>query len=342
MKKTGLLLLNLGSPAAPTPQAVGAYLREFLMDGYVIDVPAPLRWLLVNVAIVPRRKYASAKLYQSIWTEAGSPLIVNVKALATGLQEALGESFQVAVGMRYGEPSTAKGLAELHAAERIIVLPLYPQYAESSYETAVQAVKRAAREQSCLERMEILPSFYDQPAYLDSSAELIRHHLAQHPNAHVVFSYHSLPVRHLKRLDATRQHCFKRADCCERITEANASCYRAQCVATTRALAERLGLPKEGYSLSFQSRLGRQEWIGPQTEDLLQQLAQRGIREVVVTCPSFVSDCLETLEEITVRARQVFLAAGGRKLTLIPALNAEPFWVTALAGWIQSDATTIQ
>ncbi len=336
MKKTGLLLLNLGSPAAPTPRAVGAYLREFLMDGYVIDVPAPLRWLLVNVAIVPRRKYASAKLYQNIWTEVGSPLIVNVRALAEGLQQNLGASFQVAVGMRYGEPSTAAGLRELRETERILVLALYPQYAESSYETAVQAVKRAAREQGCLERLHILPPFYDQPAYLDSSAEVIRRNLALHPSAHVVFSYHSLPVRHLKRLNVTEQHCFKKSNCCEQITAANARCYRAQCTATTRALAARLGLSAERYSLSFQSRLGRQEWIGPQTEDLLRELAARGIREVTVACPSFVSDCLETLEEIAVRARRFFCAAGGEELTLIPALNAQSMWVNSMSAWLKS------
>jgi ferrochelatase len=338
MTKTGVLLLNLGSPAAPTPAAVGAYLREFLMDEYVIDLPKPLRWALVNLAIVPRRKYASAKLYQTIWTAAGSPLLVHTRALATGLQAALGPAYQVAVGMRYGQPSTAAALAELVNAgvDRMLAVPLYPQYAESSVETAVQAVKRAAAAQGSADRLKILPPFYAQPGYLESSAHLVRQHLDQQPDAHVVFSYHSLPVRHLKRLDVTGRHCFQQADCCAALTPQNARCYRAQCVATTQSLVARLGLTSAQYSLAFQSRLGRQEWIGPQTEDVLRHLAQRGVRQVAVTCPSFTADCLETLEEIAVRARAVFLQAGGHSLSLIPALNDGPAWVAALARLIET------
>jgi protoporphyrin/coproporphyrin ferrochelatase len=340
LKPTGLLLLNLGSPAAPTPAAVGQYLREFLMDEYVIDIPAPLRWALVNLAIVPRRKYASAKLYQTIWTDAGSPLLRHTEALAAGLRAALGEQFRVAVGMRYGKPSTADGLSELLAAgvERVLVLPLYPQYAESSFETAVQAAQRAAMALGCADRLEILPPFYDQPGYLDASAALVREHLEKQPAEHVIFSYHSLPVRHLKRLDTSGQHCQQRADCCAQLSAVNARCYRAQCVFTTRALAERLELPAEQYSLSFQSRLGRQEWIGPQTEQVLKDLAARGVKRVAVSCPSFTADCLETLEEIAVRARETFLHAGGHELSLIPALNAHPIWVQALAAWVRTRA----
>lgn len=338
MSQTGVLLLNLGSPTAPTPEAVGAYLREFLMDEYVIDMPHPLRWALVNLAIVPRRKYASAKLYESIWTAAGSPLLMHTRALAAGLQTALGEQYRVTFGMRYGQPSTAVALRALLSAgvARILVLPLYPQYAESSFETAVQAVQRAAQTEGCTERLEILPPFYDQPGYVESSATLVRQHLEQHPGAHVVFSYHSLPERHLKRLDASGQHCFQQADCCARIKPQNARCYRAQCVATTQAIAARLGLSATEYSLAFQSRLGRQKWVGPQTEDVLRQLAQRGVPHVAVTCPSFTADCLETLEEIAVRACEAFLHAGGQSLTLIPALNAEPHWIEALASLLRA------
>lgn len=340
MNQTGLLLLNLGSPAAPTPEAVGAYLREFLMDEYVINLPKPLRWPLVNLAIVPRRKYASAKLYQTIWTAAGSPLLVHTRALAAGLQAQLGPTYRVAAGMRYGQPSTAAALAELTAAqvERILVLPLYPQYAESSFETAVQSVRRAAQALGWLDRLQLLPPFFDQPAYLDASAALVREHLQAHPAAHVVFSYHSLPVRHLKRLDTSGQHCFAQATCCAEMGVHNARCYRAQCVYTTRAIVERLQLPATQHTLAFQSRLGRQEWLGPQTEQVLTELAQRGVTEVAVSCPSFTADCLETLEEIAVRAQRVFLQAGGRSLTLVPALNAQPHWVQALAGWIVEQA----
>lgn len=337
MSKTGVLLLNLGSPAAPTPEAVGVYLREFLMDKYVIDLPQPLRWALVNLAIVPHRKYASAKLYQTIWSSAGSPLLAHTRALATGLQAALGPTYQVAVGMRYGQPSTDNALAELVKAgvTRILALPLYPQYAESSFETAVQAVKRAAQAQGCSDRLTILPPFYEQPGYIQSSAALVRRQLEQRPETHIVFSYHSLPVRHLKRLDTSGQHCFQKTDCCAQLTTQNARCYRAQCVATTRAIAAQLSLSPTQYSLAFQSRLGRQQWVGPQTDEVLRTLAERGVSHVAVACPSFTADCLETLEEIDVRAREVFLHAGGQSFALIPALNAEPQWVAALATLIQ-------
>ncbi|MFN0086995.1 MAG: ferrochelatase, partial [Blastocatellia bacterium] len=301
------MLINLGSPAAPTPAAVGAYLREFLMDEKVIDVPAIPRWMLVHWIIVPRRKHQSSELYRTIWTEAGSPLVVNTHALAGRMRQALGASFIVEIGMRYGRPSIAEGLANLLASdvERIIAAPLYPQYAESSYETAAIAARAAARELGCADRLEFLPPFYDRPEFIASCAARAREHRMEFTPDHLVFSYHSLPERHIRRLDATGRHCLLRPDCCERIGPENRNCYRAHCVATTRAIAGELGLSPEEYSLSFQSRLGRAAWLGPQTEDLLRELAARGIRRVAVTCPSFTADCLETLEEIGERARRV-------------------------------------
>jgi len=338
MKKIGLLLINLGSPDAPTPKAVGRYLREFLMDEFVIDLPKPLRWLLVNLLIVPRRRYASAKLYQNVWTENGSPLLVHSRNLAAALKGALSEQFVIEVGMRYGNPSIGAALERLCAAgaERIVALPLYPQYAESSYETAVRALRVAAQEQGCLDRLELLPPFYDQPGFINACVTRLREYLAQEQPEHLIFSYHSLPVRHLKRLDASRQHCLQRDDCCAQISGVNQNCYRAHCVYTTQAIANALHLSPADYSLAFQSRLGRQEWLGPQTNDVLSELAQRGIKHVAVSCPSFTADCLETLEEISLRANEVFLAAGGEKLTLVPALNDHPVWVRALAHWIEA------
>lgn len=338
MKKTGLLLINLGSPDDPSPDAVGRYLREFLMDGYVIDIPAPLRWLLVNLIIVPRRKHQSAKLYQSIWTDAGSPLIANTRDLAEALRPLLADQFVIEIGMRYGNPSIAEGMAKLLNADiaQIIAAPLYPQYAESSYETAALAAREAAAALGCADRLEFLPPFYDRPGYINACAARVRAHLAEFAPEHLVFSYHSLPERHIQRLDTTKQYCLRRADCCEQISAVNKSCYRAHCVTTTRAIARELNLASEAYSLSFQSRLGRAAWLGPQTEDLLRELAVRGIRRVSVTCPSFTADCLETLEEIGVRAREVFLSAGGHELRLIPALNADPAWANELATWFST------
>ena len=332
MNKTGILLINLGSPQAPTPSDVGTYLKEFLMDGKVIDVPAPLRWLLVNLIIVPRRKYQSAKLYETIWTPEGSPLIVNTVRLAARLRDQIGETHLVEIGMRYGQPSIREGMSKLLTAgvSKIVAVPLYPQYAESSYETAAIVAREAAHELGCTDRLALIPPFYDRTEYLEAEAVNIGDHLKKIRPDHVLFSYHSLPVRHIERLDQSKSHCLKRADCCEQIGTVNRNCYRAHCVATTRSIALRLGLGKSDYSIGFQSRLGRAAWVGPQTEDVLKELAARGVKSLAVCCPSFVADCLETLEEIGERGRETFLHSGGREFALIPAMNDHPAWVRAL------------
>ena len=332
MTKTGILLINLGSPTAPEPAAVGTYLKEFLMDGKVIDVPAPLRWFLVNLVIVPRRKYQSAKLYRTIWTPEGSPLIVNTINLAKRLREQMGGDYVVEIGMRYGQPSIGTGMARLLDAgvAKIIAVPLYPQYAESSYETAAIVARAEAQALGCIDRLTLVPPFYDRPEYLEAEATNIGGHLEHIRPDHLLFSYHSLPVRHLKRLDESKSHCLQQFDCCEVITSVNQNCYRAHCVATTRAIAARLGLGEKDYTIGFQSRLGRAAWVGPQTEDLLKELPGRGVKRLAVCCPSFVADCLETLEEIGERGRETFLHAGGAEYQLIPAMNDHPAWVRAL------------
>ena len=334
--KKGILLINLGSPEAPTPAAVGTYLRQFLMDGKVLDIPAPLRWFLVNLIIVPRRRFQSARLYRSIWTAEGSPLLVNTKRLADRLREALGEACPVEIGMRYGQPSIETGLARLLEAgvEEVRAVPLYPQYAESSYETAVIALREAAERLGCEDRLKLVAPFYDRPEYLDAEAANIGEQLAKFSPDHVLFSYHSLPVRHLERLDRSGGHCLKSADCCETISEVNRLCYRAHSLATTREVAMRLGLARGDYSVGFQSRLGRAAWVGPTTEDVLKQLGERGVKRLAVCCPSFVADCLETLEEIGERGREIFLEAGGQEFQLISAMNDHPEWVRALAGLV--------
>ena len=341
--KTGVLLINLGTPDAPTPAAVGRYLREFLMDGYVIDIPKPLRWMLVNVVIVPRRRYASAKLYQNICDENGSPLLYHTRALTEGVAQNLqerGSDLIVDFGMRYGQPSIKDALQRLNAAgaQRILVLPLYPQYAESSFETAISETRRCAQTQGCLDKIEFLPPFYDHAGYLDACAQRVAETLAQDVPEHLVFSFHSLPERHIQRLDKSGAHCLKKDDCCATIGPHNSLCYRAHSLHTAHAIAQKLGWPKDKYSISFQSRLGRAAWLGPQTEDLLRDLAQRGVRKVAVFCPSFVADCLETLEEIGLRARDVFQTAGGREIKLIPALNTHPAWVNFVSDWLMQTA----
>jgi ferrochelatase len=340
MSRVGILLINLGTPDAPTPEAVGSYLREFLMDRFVIDVPKPLRWFLVNVMIVPRRKRQSAKAYQKVQLREGSPLLVYTRELAEKVAARLAvddDRYVIEYAMRYGNPSIAASLAKLHSqnVSRIVVFPLYPQYAESSFETAVQETKRAARELGYGERLSFFPPFYDRPEFIAVFASRIAREYEQQSPEHMVFSFHSLPERHLKRLDATRKHCFVESTCCDEIGAVNKNCYRAQCMFTARAIAKQLGLEEDSYTVSFQSRLGRAKWIGPTTENVLRELAKRRVKRIAVSCPSFVADCLETLEEMGIRGRETFLGAGGEELRLIPSLNADPLWVETVVKWVQ-------
>lgn len=338
MNRTGVLLINLGTPDAPTPDAVGRYLRQFLMDGFVIDLPAPLRWFLVNVMIVPRRKHQSAKAYQKVQLPGGSPLLVHTRDLAEKVGEQLSmDGFVLEYAMRYGNPSIASALERLgrHDLSRVTVMPMYPQYAESSYQTAVEETKNKARESDLADRLSFFPPFYARAEFIEAFAARIRESVDGWPFEHFVFSFHSLPVRHLKKLDASKAHCLVRSDCCDTIGSVNQNCYRAQCIFTARAIAAELGLKEDGYSISFQSRLGKAEWLGPQTESVVTELARAGVKRVAVACPSFIADCLETAEEIGMRARDSFIQAGGAELRLIPSLNAGPAWVEAVVGWIR-------
>jgi len=339
MKRAGVLLINLGTPDAPTPEAVGRYLREFLMDGFVIDILKPLRWFLVNVMIVPRRKHRSARAYQKVQLPEGSPLLVHTRELAEKVAARLADSdngYAVEYGMRYGNPSIAAALGKLASKDvsRIIVIPLYPQYAESSYKTALEETKKRARELGCAERLSFIPPFYGRTDFINACANRVRQSVKAPALEHFVFSFHSLPVRHLTRLQV-EQHCMAKPDCCDEISAVNQNCYRAQCIFTANAIARELGLKDDAYTVSFQSRLGRAEWLGPQTEDVLHALARAGVKRVAVSCPSFVADCLETLEEIGIRGRETFIAAGGEELKLIPSLNSDPLWIEAVANWIR-------
>jgi len=339
MNRIGVLLINLGTPDASTPEGVGAYLREFLMDGFVIDVPKPLRWFLVNVMIVPRRKVQSARAYQKVQLPGGSPLLVYTRELAEEVAARLAadDRYVVEYAMRYGNPSIAASLAKLHSQDvsRIIVLPLYPQYAESSFETAVVETKRVAQQLGCANRLSFFPPFYHRPEFIAAFARRIAEDCEKQSPEHLVFSFHSLPERHLKRLDTTREHCLVKSTCCDELSAVNKNCYRAQCMFTARAIAAQIGLKEDAYTVSFQSRLGRAKWIGPTTEVVLRELAQRGVKQVAVSCPSFVADCLETVEEMGIRGRQTFIDAGGAELRLIPSLNADPLWVDTVASWIR-------
>ena len=322
------------------PEAVGRYLREFLMDGFVIDVPRPLRWFLVNVMIVPRRKKQSARAYQKVQLADGSPLLVHTREFAEKVAAQLhdhNDRYVVEFAMRYGQPSIAASLARLHSqrVSRIIVMPLYPQYAESSFETATVETKRGAAQLGCGDRLIFFTPFYNRPEFIDACARRVAEDREEQSTEHIVFSFHSLPVRQIKRLDSTQQHCLVKADCCEEMGAVNKNCYRAQCYFTAKAIARKLELKQETFTVSFQSRLGRAKWIEPVTENVFRDLAHRGVKRVAVFCPSFVADCLETLEEIGIRGRETFIAAGGEELKLIPSLNSDPIWVEAVADWIR-------
>ncbi|MSP15125.1 MAG: ferrochelatase [Myxococcales bacterium] len=336
----GLLLVNLGTPDAPETAAVRRYLREFLSDPRVIDIAAPLRLLLLECVILPTRPKKSAAAYRKVWGPGGSPLLVHGRALAAAVQTELGSDWKVELGMRYGTPSLGAALVALHAAgvSRIVLLPLYPQYSSAATGSSVEEAFRVASGLQVVPAISVTGSFHDDPRFIDAFAAVGAEVLERERPDHVLMSFHGLPERQIRRADPTASHCLTAPDCCDSAAAAGRGCYRAQCVGTARAIAARLGLAADGWSVAFQSRLGRTPWIRPFTDEDLPRLLAAGKRRVVVFCPAFVADCLETLEEIAIRARADFLAQGGESLTLVPSLNATPAWVAAVAGLARDTA----
>ena len=330
--RRGVVLLNLGTPDEPTPKAVGRYLKQFLMDRWVIDIPWLLRWFFVHVLIVPKRRFASAEAYQKVWGEDGSPLLVISKHLTAAVQAKMIDR-KVVLAMRYGNPSIALALEQVKDCEEIVVLPLYPQYAESSTRTAQEECLREADGLGFKDRIRFIDPFYEDPGFIAAVVARIREVLDREKPDHLLLSYHGLPERHVQRLDKTGKHCGNYPECCDRIVEANRLCYRAHCFATTRKIVSALGLPTERYSVSFQSRLGRAVWVPPYTEPTIRELANRGVKRLAVVCPSFTADCLETVEEIGMRASDLFRESGGEKLFRVPCIN-DPLWVDAVVDLI--------
>lgn len=330
----GVVLLNIGTPDAPTTEAVRRYLGEFLGDPRVLDMPAPARWALLHAAILPFRSPKSAALYRTIWGTEGSPLLVHTRALAAKLRDRL-PGVSVMVGMRYGNPGFAAALDVLRdeGATHVVLAPLFPQHASASTGSALEAAYRHVATWPRVPELSVLPAFFADPTFIDAVANTIEEALGAEPFDHLLFSYHSVPLRQVQRLHPT---CQGNADCCSQLDARNASCYRAQCVATSAALVQRLGLAgRLAHSTSFQSRLGRAEWLGPATEAEIASLAKSGVRRLGVVCPSFVADCLETLEEIGVRAKEQFLGLGGESLAAIPCVNARDDFTEALAGLLR-------
>ena len=329
MSKKAVLLVNLGSPDSPSVPDVRRYLREFLMDARVLDAPWPIRFCVVNFAILPKRPKESAHAYQSIWTAEGSPLVVTSRRVQAALQQRL--NIPVELAMRYQNPSIDAAVEKLsqQCIEELLLIPLFPHYAMSSYETAVERVREAVAKFAPFAKLAVQPPYFDFPEYVDALGASAATYLTQ-PYDHLLLSFHGLPERHLHKADPTGCHCLKVPNCCEVASPAHATCYRAQCFKTAKEFVGKAGVPRERYSVAFQSRLGRDPWMQPYADKEIERLARAGVKRLLVMCPAFVSDCLETIEEIGIRGRDTFTSAGGEKLTLIPCLNEHPAWLHAL------------
>ncbi len=331
-KKPALLLVNLGTPESPKPGDVGRYLTEFLSDPFVIDIPAPLRWLLVNVLVVPRRKHASAELYKKVWTKQGSPLMVFSRQLEEAVRQRSKAPLLVELGMRYGNPSLEKAISSLLAqgVDSLAVFPLYPQYSLAATETAIFSVNRILKEKGFIGPVSFVPPFYNHPSYLEAVAGISSPFLKKIAWDKVLFSFHGLPERQVKKTDKTGTLCCQKPDCCDRIVDANQDCYRAQSYATVRSLVGLLNLKPDQYLVGFQSRLGRTPWILPHSDQFYRDLPGQGVKRLAVISPSFVADCLETLEEIQIRGKEEFLRHGGEDLFMVPSLNGTAVWADAV------------
>lgn len=330
MHDQGLLLVNLGSPLSTEVADVRQYLNQFLMDPHVVDLPWPLRRLLVSLILL-RRPAESAEAYKLVWQPEGSPLVVISERLRDEVRK-LWSHGPVELGMRYAQPSIESALLRLaeQNVKSVVLAPLYPQFAESTTTTAIEEAERIVNKHKLTLELRTLPAFYEDESYIHALVASARPDLEQDFD-HLLLSFHGLPERHLTKLDPTGNHCLQSADCCQTASdEVLAGCYRAQCLRTAERFASAAQLQPQQWSVSFQSRLGRAKWIEPYTEEQLEELAGQGVKKLLVMSPAFVADCIETLEELAIRGREQFIAAGGEDLHLIPCLNDHPEWAAAL------------
>jgi ferrochelatase len=329
MIQRGVLLINLGSPDSPNVGDVRKYLREFLMDSRVLDAPYLIRFGIVHFGILPSRPRQSAGAYQKIWTTEGSPLVATTFKVSAALEARLG--LPVEVAMRYRKPSIVEAIEKLRVrgVNELFLIPMFPHYAMSSYETAVDRVRTLVAKRAPQMSLSVAAPYYNHPDYIDALVGSAANYLKEGYD-HLLFSFHGLPERHLRKSDPTNCHCLVKGNCCDEANSAHETCYRAQCFKTVRAFTEFAGVPNGKFSVAFQSRLGRDPWLKPYTDHVIQRLAMAGTKRLLVICPAFVTDCLETLEEIGIRGRQTFLQAGGKELMLIPCLNEHPLWLEAL------------
>lgn len=345
--KTGVLLVNVGSPKQPTAWQVAKYLFYFLNDYRILRLPRVLRFLLVTLVIVPFRSFASAKKYRSIWTKDGSPLVSHSLRCKKLLQDKLGEEFDVQIVLAYNPDHTAtKALNQLfkHPVKKLLVVPLFPQSASATTSSAILHVYNSLQKYWLQVPTTSLTSFYSNPFFIDAWANLIKKTLENQSIEFILFSYHGLPVDHVRNNVPLRHEskpaCGQAPDCCLQIGPSNSGCYRAQCIATTRLIVERLALlgVQIPHVSSFQSRLGRGEWLQPYSQNTLIQIHQKGLRRLAVVCPSFVADCLETLEEVGIEMRETWMEMGGESFVLVPSLNTNEAWIDGLKILVEQNA----
>jgi ferrochelatase len=332
--KKGVLLVNLGSPDSPEPKEVKKYLGEFLMDERVIDVPLWARTLIVKGIILNTRPKASAAAYKKIWWDEGSPLIVISERLQNKIQEKL--EIPVGLAMRYGSMTIRKGLKELvdQGVEKVLLFPLYPQFAMATTETILVLAEEVRKEYFPELIIESFPAFFNKPDYIEVLSNSIARGLEHTDHEHLLFSYHGVPERHIRKSDITKSHCKIDGSCCVTPSKAHEFCYRHQCLEVTRLVAERLQLKEGTYSSSFQSRLGFDPWLQPYTDLTIERLGKEGLKRMAIVTPAFVSDCLETLEEIAMEGQEIFKEMGGESFTTIPCLNDDQEFVDLLSNWI--------
>ena len=336
MNKKGLIIINLGSPESYSVKDVKVYLREFLMDEKVIDLPPIIRSIVVKGFIVPFRAKNSAEAYKTVWTDKGSPLKVISNEFTELVQRQM--DIPVVVSMRYGNPTPAASLAELEKKaggelDEILIAPMYPHYAMSSTETAVDYIKEYIVSKRPKAKLKILKPFYNEPGYIDALADSIRPYLNEQNFDTYLFSYHGLPIRHLKKSDPTGKHCYISGDCCELKSIAWDTCYKHQVKETTKLVCEKLQMDSNKVILSFQSRLKGDTWLQPYTDVFLEELPKQGVKKILVLCPAFVADCLETLEEINVRGRESFMENGGETFVNAPCMNTNTSWVNTFVAY---------
>lgn len=332
-RKKGILLVNLGTPDSPSPSAVFRYLNEFLTDKRVIDEPWLKRQLLVRGIIVPFRFMQSTKLYQKLWTSQGSPLLVHGKEVEKKLQEALGDSYKVVLAMRYQSPSIEQGLEKLkkEQVDDLIILPLFPQYASSTTGSVHQKVMQCLQKWESFPKLTFLNHYFDNPGLINAFCQRAQ----QYPVSsydHILFSFHGLPESHIKKGDDSGTCLSKK--CCQEVSQNRHFCYKSQCHATAHAIASKLGLSDTQYTICFQSRLGKEPWLQPYTSDVLKVRASMKDKKLLVFCPSFVCDCLETTCEISHEYGEEFKKLGGSELQLVEGLNSHPAWIEALKGLV--------